>query len=607
MTTREYPTGESAGLPQQPEIPLQLRAVMNGIPAMVAYWDKDLRNRMANASYCDWFGTTAEALHGTHMRDLVSAEILAANQPHVARVLTGEPQKFDRTLTDRTGRTRYTHIAYAPDTVDGEVRGFFVLITDITERVQAERHQQRDMDRYRTLARSIPGVFVLLFDSDLRYLIAEGQELEAFGYRSADMEGRLLHDALETGLADELEPRYRAALAGQEVSWTRTIGDRTYGLTARPVFSDDDAAGMVVAMDVTERLQQERTWAALHEIATAVARSEAPADIAGQVASIVRSLFDVDSAAVTRVTGPTSAEIVAMAPIRPPTLSRKHIFSANDSSATVRVAVTGQPALVTYCPDGGTASEQMLAGGFRSSAAAPIRVNGSLWGVIALTSKSPTGLTRAMLDRLAQFAELVEIAIGNAEARASLEQQASTDALSGLPNRRALEERLAKETALAQSQGTKLSAIVLDIDHFKKVNDSFGHPAGDVVIVEVAARLRQVARQGEIVARVGGEEFVWLLPGSTGAEAVQAAERARAAIASAPFGEVGTVTISAGVCELREAGQRTLLGCADRALYTAKDGGRNRSYRYGNDADEAATEASRPAPEAEAALKARRA
>ncbi len=590
MTTREYPARENAGPAQQPEIPLQLRAVMSGIPAMVAYWDKELRNRFANESYCAWFGVTAEDLHGVHMRDLVSAEILAANQPYVAKVLAGEAQQFDRALADRAGETHYTQMSYTPDTVEGEVRGFFVLITDITDRVLAGRRQQRDMDRYRTLARSIPGVFVLLFDSDLRYLIAEGQELEAFGYSPKAMEGRLLHEALEPWLADELEPRYRAALAGEEVSWKRTIGDRTYGLTARPVFSDDDAAGMVVAVDVTERRQQEKTWAALHEIATAVARSEAPTDIASQVASIVRTLFDVDSAAVTRLTGPTSAEIVAMAPSLPSTLSRKHIFAPTDSSATVRVAVTGQPALVSYCANGGTASAQMLAGGFRSSAAAPIRVNGALWGVVALTSKSPTGLTPAMLDRLAQFAELVEIAIGNAEARASLERQASTDALSGLPNRRALEERLGRETALARAQGTKLSAVVLDIDHFKKVNDSFGHPAGDAVIVEVAARLRQAARQNEIVARVGGEEFVWLLPGSSGAEALNAAERARAAIASMPFGEVGTVTVSAGVCELREAGPRTLLGCADRALYAAKDAGRNRSHRYGTVDDQDATD-----------------
>ncbi|MDI3241104.1 diguanylate cyclase [Arthrobacter sp. AL08] len=580
MTTRS-PLNRDAAIPQPlPELPELIQAVLNGIPAMIGYWDKDLRNCLANDAYGEWFKVDPRQMQGIHIRDLLGEKLFAVNRQYIEKVLTGEPQLFDRTLVDAAGATRYAQASYVPDVRDGAVQGFFVLVTDITERVLAERRQQRDMDRYRTLARSIPGVFVLLFDADLRYLVAEGQELEAFGYSPEAMEGRLLHDALSAPLAHELEPRYRAALAGKEVTWKRTIGERHYLLTARPVFSDDDAAGMVVAVDVTARRQQEKTWAALHEIATAVARSEAPAEIAGQVAAIVRTLFDVDSAAVARLTGPTSAEIVSMAPVLPPTLSRTHIFTATDSSATVRVAVTGKPALVTYGPDGGSTSEQMLAGGFRSTAAAPIRVNGSLWGVLALTSKSATALTESVLARLAQFAELVEIAIANAEARASLERQASTDMLSGLPNRRALEETLDREVELAQTSGSALSAVVLDIDLFKRVNDTFGHLTGDTVLSEVAERLRRVARQGETVARFGGEEFVWLLPGRDAAEALEAAERAREAIASQPFDGVGSITISAGVCELQEAGTHSLLSCADRALYAAKHGGRNRCQRY---------------------------
>lgn len=574
---------ENARQPPLPEVPAQLRAVLNGIPAMVGYWDAELRNRLANDAYREWFGVSPEELHGIHIRDLLSDAVYEANYPHISKVLDGEPQLFKRTLTDAAGATRFAEVSYMPDLSDGGVQGFFVMVTDITERVLAERRQQRDTDRYRALARSVPGVFVLLFDSELRYLIAEGQELEAFGYRSAELEGRRIHDVLDGALANELEPRYRAALSGQEVSWTRQIGPRTYRLKAGPVYSDDDdaTAGMVVAVDVTDRLRQEQTWAALHEIATAVARNAAPAAISEQVAFIVRDLFQVDSAAVVRFTGALSAEIVAMAPALPPTLSRTHVFSPTDISATVRVAVTGRPALVVYGPEGGPAAEQMRAGGFQSAAGAPIRVHGSLWGVVNLTSKSSTGVTEVMLERLAQFAELVEIAIGNTEARASLELQATTDQLSGLPNRRALEQHLSHEIELAATRGTSLSAVVLDIDHFKKVNDTFGHIIGDVVLADVAARLRGVARQDEIVARFGGEEFVWLLPGTDGAEALLAAERARKAIESEPFGEVGSITVSAGVCELRDAGSHSLLACADRALYAAKHAGRNRSERYG--------------------------
>ncbi|WP_018775960.1 sensor domain-containing diguanylate cyclase [Arthrobacter sp. 131MFCol6.1] len=592
MTNRSPLNRDDAGISPLPEIPAQLRAVLNGIPAMVGYWDTGLRNRLANDAYCEWFGFAPRQLHGMHVRDVLGETVFEANRPHIEGALAGEPQQFDRTLVDAAGRSRFTEVTYTPDSQDCVVQGFFVVVTDITGRVLADRRRQQDMDRYRALARSVPGVFVLLFDAELRYLIAEGQELETFGYRREELEGQRIQDVLKGDLASELEPRYRAALAGRDVSWNRRIGHRTYRLNAGPVFSDDEAAaGMVVAVDITERLQQQKVWEALHEIATEVARNAAPAAISERVAAIVRDLFNVDSAAVVRFTGASSAEIVAMAPTLPPTLSRRQIFAPTDESATVRVAVTGKPALVVYGAEGGQAAEQMRAGGFQSAAAAPIRVRGSLWGAVSLTSKSRTGVTEAMMERLAQFAELVEIAIGNTEARTDLEQQATTDALSGLPNRRALERHLAEHVAQAASRGTRLSAVVLDIDHFKRVNDTHGHLTGDVVLAEVAARLRTVARAKEIVARFGGEEFVWLLPETDGAEALRAAERAREAIASEPFGDVGFLTISAGVCEQSDAAAGSLLDCADRALYEAKNGGRNRTSRYGHASPAAQTQA----------------
>ena len=583
MTKRSPLNRDDAGQSSLPEIPAQLRAVLNGISAMVGYWDAGLRSRLANDAYCEWFGFDPGQLHGMHIGDVLQEAVLEANRPYIERALAGETQQFERVLVNAAGQSRYTEVSYTPDVRDGAVQGFFVLVTDITERVLADRRRQRDMEQYRALARSVPGVFVLLFDDELRYLIAEGQELETFGYRTEELEGRRIQEVLKGDLATELEPRYRAALAGREVSWSRQIGHRTYRLNAGPVYSGAEApAGMVVAVDVTERLQQQQVWEALHEIATAVARNAAPADISERVAAIVRELFNVDSAAVVRFTGPSSAEIVAMAPTLPRTLSRRHIFAPTDESATVRVAVTGKPALVVYGRQGGQASEQMRAGGFESAAGAPVRVRGSLWGVVTISSKSRTGVTEAMLERLAQFAELVEIAIGNTEARTDLELQATTDALSGLPNRRALERHLAEQVALAGSRGTSLSAVVLDIDHFKRVNDTYGHLTGDTVLAEVAARLHAAARPDEFVARFGGEEFVWLLPETDGAEALRAAERAREAIASQPFGDVGFLTISAGVCEQRDAAAGSLLDCADRALYEAKSAGRNRTSRYGH-------------------------
>ena len=209
---------DDAGPSPLPEIPAQLRAVLNGIPAMVGYWDAGLRSRLANDAYCEWFGIEPQQLNGMHVREVLGDVAFEATRPLIERVLAGEAQKFERTLVDAAGESRYTEVTYTPDTRDGAVQGYFVVVTDITERVLADRRRQRDMDRYRALARSVPGVFVLLFDAELRYLIAEGQELETFGYRTEELEGRHIQDVLKGNLASELEPRYRAALAGREVS-----------------------------------------------------------------------------------------------------------------------------------------------------------------------------------------------------------------------------------------------------------------------------------------------------------------------------------------------------------------------------------------------------
>jgi diguanylate cyclase (GGDEF)-like protein/PAS domain S-box-containing protein len=559
----------------------QILTVLNGIPAMVGYWDRHERNQFANDAYVGWVGRTPEQIRGLHMREVVGDDAYDENLPFIQGVLAGLPQLFGQTIINATGQSCQVQVSYVPDVRAGGVEGFFVLVTDITERVIAERREHADADRYRALAGSIPSGFVLLFDSDLRYIIAEGQELANFGYTSAGLEGRTIHEALSPELAAEMEPRYRAALAGREVGWKRKVGQRTFSLTARPVKSGEGiSAGLVVAVDVTERLQREKTWAALHEIATAVARSAAPMDVAERVASILKRLFSVDSAAVVRFTGANTAEIVAMAPILPPEISRTQTFAPGDSSAVARVAFSGKPSMVEYEREVGPVGDRLLAGGFMAGAAAPIRVHGELWGTIVLTSRTRHGVSEAMLDRLSEFAELVEIAIGNTEAWAALEHEASTDALTGLLNRRAFEASLSRELEAADVRGRPLSVIVLDLDRFKDVNDTFGHPAGDAVLIEVARRLRRTARQDETLARLGGEEFAWLLPGTKGEDALQAAERARRAIASAPFPGIGALTVSVGVCELADVGKAQLMDSVDRALYRAKQQGRNGSVRY---------------------------
>jgi two-component system cell cycle response regulator len=159
---------------------------------------------------------------------------------------------------------------------------------------------------------------------------------------------------------------------------------------------------------------------------------------------------------------------------------------------------------------------------------------------------------------------------------------AITDGLTGLRSRRYFEQSLVAEAARAARSGADLGMLLLDIDHFKRVNDSYGHNGGDRVLVEVAHRLGRLVRPGDLVARYGGEEFAILLPATDPVQAFEIAERVRRGIAAAPVAVADNrlvrVTVSVGIAGLHATGHDTgeLVLAADRTLYAAKNAGRDR-------------------------------
>lgn len=175
---------------------------------------------------------------------------------------------------------------------------------------------------------------------------------------------------------------------------------------------------------------------------------------------------------------------------------------------------------------------------------------------------------------------------GGAEARelAALAALARVDALTGLANRRAFDEALAAAVARARRGGAPLAVAVLDVDHFKRVNDTLGHAAGDAVLREVAARARAAVRESDLLARVGGEELAILLAGEGLDAAAETADRVRRAVAASPVATVGgalAVTLSAGCAALApgDPDGAALVARADARLYDAKRAGRNRVAR----------------------------
>ena len=142
----EISVGPLAAAPEptdaEAEATRQLRLLIDRLPALMGYWNRDCRNVLANQAYVEYFGLTPEEVRGRHIREVLGEKVYALNLPYIRRALAGEEQLFERTLVDQRGRTRYTQASYVPNVVDGDVRGFYVQVTDVTARVEAE--QARD-------------------------------------------------------------------------------------------------------------------------------------------------------------------------------------------------------------------------------------------------------------------------------------------------------------------------------------------------------------------------------------------------------------------------------------------------------------------------------
>jgi diguanylate cyclase (GGDEF)-like protein len=194
----------------------------------------------------------------------------------------------------------------------------------------------------------------------------------------------------------------------------------------------------------------------------------------------------------------------------------------------------------------------------------------------ALNSGSRTGLLLAMTNQVA-------LSLANLRLREALREQSLMDPLTGLYNRRVVDDWFEREIGDAVRDHRPLSVLVIDIDNFKRYNDTYGHECGDLALCEVAAVLRQRIRGGDLACRVGGEEFVLLLPDTTGADAVTLADALRELVASVvPTRNgkmLGRITVSIGAASLGVHGscKEQLLRAADQALYRAKDQGRNRT------------------------------
>jgi diguanylate cyclase (GGDEF)-like protein len=206
----------------------------------------------------------------------------------------------------------------------------------------------------------------------------------------------------------------------------------------------------------------------------------------------------------------------------------------------------------------------------------PIQRSGQLMGAMELYLTAWRELTEDQADLLNGVASQAAIAIRHAQLYQAQEENALTDELTKLPNRRALAQRFLQEMQRARRHRKAIAFLMIDLDHFKQVNDTYGHLNGDAVLSELASIISTGARESDVCARYGGEEFAMILHETTEAGARTLAERIRNKIAAATFPGGLKLTISIGVAATDEPAQfTTLIERADQALYAAKQSGRN--------------------------------
>ncbi|WP_352872558.1 GGDEF domain-containing protein [Mesorhizobium sp. M1006] len=223
--------------------------------------------------------------------------------------------------------------------------------------------------------------------------------------------------------------------------------------------------------------------------------------------------------------------------------------------------------------------------GGRGYVCMPLAAQGETLGILHLCEPNAVDKPEWLAERqqiLRGVVDTLALALANLRLRETLRQQSIRDPNTGLYNRRYLEETSSRELRRLERAEQPLTLIMLDVDHFKQFNDTFGHEAGDLVLKQVAATLVDHVRESDVVSRYGGEEFALMMPGTSLADGADRAEALRKAIKQLHVTHrgrtLGTITASFGVAAFPELGASwaEIVNAADRALYQAKAEGRDR-------------------------------
>jgi diguanylate cyclase (GGDEF)-like protein/PAS domain S-box-containing protein len=497
---------------------------------------------------------------------------------------------------------------------DGAYRGRIWYFRDITTSKQAEEKLRASEEQFRQLAENIREVFFIIALEPVRVTYTSpayeeiwgrscqevydrpGAWMEAVTVEDRERVGAYFARCLE-GIQSELE--YRITRPDGSVRW---IHSRSFPVR--------DTAGKFVrlvgvAEDITTRRQEENALAVAHEkLNVALRKAEEQAHDSAKLTELIDVLQSCQTV--------DEAHLIASSVLPDTFSSRSGALCITSASRNIVEAVSvwgaGLATEKTFNPDDCWALRRgkthcvkdspspLRCGHVKASPSngylcVPLAAQGETLGVLYLecppASTAPSSVAAAdpmeILERQASaVGERLSLALANLRLREALQRQSIRDPLTGLFNRRFMEESLEREMGRAARGNEPVALIILDIDHFKRFNDTFGHQAGDALLRALGDFLRQRTRGQDVACRYGGEEFVFILAGASIDAAQKRAEGLREQLRLLQVQHagqlLGSITVSIGVAAFPTHGSNaeTLLKAADEALYRAKKEGRDR-------------------------------